>query len=375
MLKKMSKRSVNLLVILVYLVFFSRFFKNSFSCLDPDFGSHLRVGQDIWLKNEIPSLNTYNFDFINVPWVDHEWLFDLLIYLIHNYAGYLVLTIIFVCFPLVGIVLLMKLTEITQSIVLSDSEKVEMSLYFYFVAFLGCYAALPCLGIRMQEVTLIFIPLLIICLYRFENHDAQKTLYFLPILFYVWANLHGSFLIGFVILAIWFIVKIVISCLPVNIGQNDYFDFGRLYDKKDYINFIGWSLLSFIITFLTPYGVKLYSFLYTYSNTYYLTHVYEWLPFYYSPIFIKQIFYTLFYLITLMVYFYRVHRNSRKTAKTSLMLFVLSIFFLYMSLKSKRHFILFFMISLPLLAQWLLVILEVNKTKYQYIFSDVIVKK
>jgi hypothetical protein len=370
----MNNKKPNIFIILIYLVFFFRLIKNSFSYLDPDFGLHLRVGQDIWLKKEIPLLNTYNFDFLNVTWVDHEWLFNLFIYLIYNYAGYITLTIIFACFPLVSVSLLMKLTNTIQITQLNNSEKIELYSYFYFLAFLGCYASLPIFGIRMQEVTIIFIPILLICLYRFEDRISQNSLYVLPILFYFWANLHGSFLIGFFILAVWFILKLVISLFPVNYGGKDYFDFGRLYNKRDYIKYIVWSILSFAITLITPYGIALYGFLYTYTNTYYMIHIYEWLPFYYSPININQIYYTLLYLIILFVYFNSVHKNPRKTAKTSLMLFALSIIFLCLSLKSKRHFTLFVATSLPLMASWLLIILEINKTKYRYIFSDVIIR-
>lgn len=370
----MHDKKSTIFIVLIYLVFFSRFLKNSFSYLDTDLGWHLRVGQDIWLKKEIPSLNTYNFDFLNVTWVDHEWLFNLIIYLIYNYAGYVTLTIVFACFPLISVILLMKLTKKILRTQLNDSEKIELYSYFYILAFLGCYASLPSLGIRLQQVTIIFIPILLICLYRFEDHDKPKSLYILPIIFYIWANLHGSFLIGFFILAVWFILKLVIHCLPVHYGCNDYFDFGRLYKKRDYINFVVWSLLSFLITFLTPYGIGLYSFLYTYTNTYYMTHIYEWLPFYYSPVYIKQLYYMLFYFIILLVYFHSVHRNPRKAAKTSFMLFVLSLIFLYLSLKSKRHFTLFMATSLPLMAWWLLKILEINKTKYRYIFSAAIIR-
>ena len=370
----MYNKKTNIFNMLIYLVFFSRFFKNSFSYLDTDLGWHLRVGQDIWLKKGIPLVNTYNFDFLNISWVDHEWLFNLISYLIYNYAGYITLTIIFACFPLISVYLLKKLTKAIQPTQLNNLEKIELYSYFFLLAFLGCYASLPSLGVRLQEVTNIFIPLILICLYRFEDDDAYHPLYYLPLLFYIWANLHGSFLIGFVILAVWFIVKLVISCLPVNYGGNLYFDFGRLYHKKEYVNFVIWSLLSFIVTLLTPYGTKLYSFLYTWSNTYYMSHIYEWLPFYYSPIYIKQIFYMLLYVIMLLVYFYSIHRNPRKTAKTSLMLFTLSLIFLYLALKSKRHFTLFFAISLPLMAWWALKILEINKTKYRYIYTNIIIR-
>jgi len=46
--------------------------------LDPDFGWHLQAG-NYFLAHGIPATDVFTYTAKNFPWVDHEWLGDILL--------------------------------------------------------------------------------------------------------------------------------------------------------------------------------------------------------------------------------------------------------------------------------------------------------
>ena len=70
---------------LVGLLFLAMLFHNSFSYLDPDFGWHYQVGQEIWQEKQVPLVENHIFPIAGKSWVDHEWLANLFIYLVNNF--------------------------------------------------------------------------------------------------------------------------------------------------------------------------------------------------------------------------------------------------------------------------------------------------
>lgn len=360
--------------VLIYLVFFARFLKSCFSYLSNDLGFHLRIGQDIWSNKDIHQINHYNFDFLNIPWVNHEWLFDVIVYLIYHHAGYITLAFFFAIIPVLSLWQLTKITMLVKANEIDNKPEIQIKTYYFIIAYLGFYASLPQMGITMKEVTILFVVVLILVLYRFGTRETPKTLYGLPILFYAWANLHGSFLIGFFILAVWFLLKLTVRYVPQNFIGKTYFDPGRSYEKRDFVFFIFWSIASFAVTLLTPYGYDLYGLLSSYLDAYYPKHIYEWQPFYYYPIDIKQLLYMLLYLMLFISSLIGALRNPERATKSSLPLFVLSVAFLFLSLKSKRHFPLFMITSLPLMTWWLLENSKMSATRFSYLFSKPAVK-
>src|SRR3989344_3712894 len=62
--------------------------------LDPDFGWHIKTGQLI-LEKGIPYQDWYSYTMPNFPWIDHEWLTDILMYEVYLYFGLDLLLLIF----------------------------------------------------------------------------------------------------------------------------------------------------------------------------------------------------------------------------------------------------------------------------------------
>ena len=317
--------------------------------MDPDLGWHLKVGEQIIEEKSVPNFDYYNYPLSGKKWVDHEWLLNATIYWLYQNFGYLFLNLFFASLIVITLIILNIFTQ--KSPFLNQPP----TFFIMFFQFFGVLAMAPHLGIRMQEFTLINLLLLLIIVYQYNKTKNYKTLIWLLPLFYIWANTHGSFIIGIFIMCLWVGVKIG----EIIIKKYHFFKFINQQNNlalKKIALFFFFLCLSVLVTFLTPYGLKLYSFLGDYANTFYMKHIAEWLSAFYLPIQYKQIFYSAIIstVIILLACYSREKKPNTNTGKYKINLwyFMLTILFLCLAFKSKRHFPLLFIVSFPLLIEF-----------------------
>ena len=322
--------------VLYYTFIFFYLLNHFFQYLDTDFGWHLKVGEEISRSGEVPHIEHFDFSLEGQRWVDHEWLSNLFVYFIYDNFGYIGLNVFFVLIILVSLIILNKFTQ-------KCFLKYDQRGIFFIIAFqiLGVVAMRPHLGVRIQEITVLNLLILVIIIHYYNRHKKPKILFFLPFLFYFWACVHAGFLIGFFVMFLWACFKSIEILI-----QKKEFSYVNL---RMPIIFSIFAFLSFLATLITPYGLELYSFLSSYSSTYYLTHISEWLPFFYYPILYWQLLYSAFVICAIILMF--ICKKSLFVKYSKWYLFLTIIFFL-LSLKSRRHFPLFFIVSFPILVQF-----------------------
>lgn len=350
-MRKISIR--NIIKALFYILFFLLLLKNSLSYLDPDFPWHLKAGEEIYLNKQVNLTDEYNYVFENTDknWTNHEWLSDFLIFIINNNYGYLVLNIIFAS---IIIFCLININNFIEKEIVNNKNFIFL---LFIIEIIGLKAMFPHLGIRIQELSILFLSSLLIFIYFFEKNSIEKkyknykNLLFLSFLIYSWANLHASFLIGIFILFFYLAVKISEKIIYEKIFflkkfLEKFINFKNILTKKDLKTFFIIILISSSTSLLTPYGLKLFKFLYSYQNTAYLKIISEWLPQYYFPFLYWQFFYIGLIMAIIILYFI----NEKKEKKLDIWSFAILFLFLYLSIKSKRHFPLLFISSLPIIS-------------------------
>ncbi|MDD3711616.1 MAG: hypothetical protein PHP37_03395 [Patescibacteria group bacterium] len=351
----------NIITFFFYLIFFLLLLKNSLAYLDPDFGWHLKVGQEIALNKKVPTINHYNYVLpINENfWVDHEWLSDYLLFLAYDNWGYIFINIFF---ALIIILIFLILNNFISKEIIKDPK----SIYFLLIIeTLGLKAMSPHFGVRIQAISLLFLSLLLIIIYYFEKKALTKKRQYYQILFllipllYLWANLHAGFLLGIFLLFLYLGVKIVERILLYFQNKKiikpliNFFNLENTLNNKNIKIFLLFALLASASTTLTPYGLKLFDFLYSYGNTAYLKIISEWLPQYYWPFMYLQLLYIGLILTGLIItlFFYKNYRNDELGKKLlTPWNIALNILFIILAIKSKRHFPLLFVSSLPFIA-------------------------
>lgn len=342
--KSSSTRSWLVFWVFIYIFLAILLLKSGFSNLDPDFGWHLKAGQEIYLTHEVPNINNYNYTYTG-NWVDHEWLSNLAIYRIYEGYGYEYLVILFAILILTVLILLNIYTY------KSLAEKPQ----FWIIAALQIFAtlaALPHFGVRIQEVALLFVLALLIILHYYNYYQKWQILLILPLIFVVWASLHASFLLGLVLIFCWLGIKVAEKII------SSYFNkpgsFLRFINTSRVISWLKLSIfgifsaLSLAATFFTPYGPGLYGFLSGYKNNAYLSLIQEWLPQYSIPMQYSQVVYLALGFIALFFYF-----SGRLKNKKGIEIWpvFLSLTFIILSFKSRRHFPLFVVTSFGLMVE------------------------
>lgn len=316
--------------VLFWLTIFATFFVTGISSLDPDFAWHLRVGQDIALTKQVPTVETYIFPTIGEHWVDHEWLSNLLLFLVYDFFGrfgYWALGLIFASTATFTVFLISK---VTRKYFLSKLYHWDFFFLSSVFITLGLYPLIRAYGIRLQVFTWLFFVLCFIFYLKISREKRWKYLLAFPILFGFWANLHGTFVLG---------LAIALCLLALIFWEN----------KK--IKFRMWTILSaitsVIITLVTPYGIELWKLIageYT-QNTTYLEKIFEWLPLYAAP-YIEW--YATFYLsIIILIFIFSIITKKLILRRDFFFYYCFILLMLVASVKARRFVSMFVLCSFP----------------------------
>ena len=319
-----------------YIIFFFIFlviigFLATYKSLDPDFGWHLKTGQLI-LERGIPHQDWYSYTMPNFPWIDHEWLTDILIYKIYSIFGLYFLLLVF-------------LILYTLSFFIVGQYHYNF-WNFALPAIFGYLATINFLGIRPQLLTILFIAILWKITNKFLD-NSSKLIYFLPILFIIWVNLHGGFFAGLFILSVILILE-------------TFKKFG-VHKKIKYLNFLerfnlreqpfskistllGITIFSFLATAINPYGLRIYEEVFrTVGDNFIRFHIQEWMPLLFIEF--NPFIYIYIGLFTgfLMISYKKVGFNG----------IIISLAFLILSLSGARYFLIFIIITIPIFQEML----------------------
>lgn len=334
MKNKLYKLSIALLPLFLFVVLAFLLLANSFSYSDTDLAWHLRIGQDIVESAQAPTINYYNYTLAGSNWVDHEWLLNALMANIYNFTNYPGLHLFFVIIALLAFFLAWKRAN---SLGGRDGLTSYLGIFFILAAFLASRAHL---GLRVQEIGLLGLAFLFLI---FSNYSKYRIYYFfLPLVFLLWANLHGSFILGLLLFGAFslyaFLSPYLRRCILFKQFSIAQFNFK---DKKQLVLIF---VLSSVATLINPYGLGLYSFLAGYTDIFYMTYIREWQGQFVFPLYYAQILYLSLALALVVMYLWQ---RRHKELSLSLWDSALSILFFILAFKSRRHFPIFALASLP----------------------------
>ena len=163
--------------------------------VDPDMWWHLRTGEII-LEQGIPHQDVFSFTVSDHEWITHEWLSQVIMWLVYRGAG------------LPGLILFFAFCiGLTYWLVyLCCAGRPFLAA---FVVLLAAITSAIVWGARPQIFNLLLTAVFINRVEKFRQADltndnyrhARRWLFLLPVLSLVWANLHSGYLLGIVLLA------------------------------------------------------------------------------------------------------------------------------------------------------------------------------
>jgi hypothetical protein len=163
---------------------------------DPDFWGHLRFGLDTLAQRQLTAVDPYSFT-QDVPWVNHEWLSELLMAGAFQTAG------------LAGMLLLKLAVVFSAFALLWRAWRPVHPLVTFVAMVIAAFGAVPLTRTtRPQMWTLLFLLILVSLLQRSPN---VKVLGAIALLFTAWINLHGGAILGMGVVGLWAAVAAVVS--------------------------------------------------------------------------------------------------------------------------------------------------------------------
>jgi len=206
---------------------------STYTIADADLWGHLTFGADLLRGHGFTLTDPYSFT-SDTPWINHEWLAEVTIA-----AGYFL-------GGAIGLNLLKLLVIGTIGLLVWRTGRNAGGRRFGLILFTGLvalasYTRTQVLRPQLFSV-LLFTVLMTILLRREENDRGWRIT--LPILFCVWANTHGAWIVGFSSLALWSAI-VVFQQRTVAVARRRAID----------------VLGALAATLINPYGVHLWTFL------------------------------------------------------------------------------------------------------------------
>jgi hypothetical protein len=243
------RKFLNALPIIALLFFTFSFLYSSDHSFNQDLGRHLKLGEIISTSFSVPKTNLFSYTFPNFPFINHHWLFEVLIYnatVLIGLQGLLVIKVIIILFS-AGLILL--IAQRTQSFL------------FIPIAFLFLHMLRGRIELRPEIISFLFTAVSFYLLEKYEKSDT-KLIYLLPIISLLWVNSHIYYPVG-IFLQIIFLMHFSLQYLMKKKTNKE-----KLKRIKQLSIVVGLSLLALVIN---PNGLQGALYAFTVFNNYGVT--------------------------------------------------------------------------------------------------------
>ena len=210
----------------------------------------IKVGEWIALHKSVPYQDVFSWTVYGKPWVAHEWLFDLIIYQFYQTFGFYGI-ILAVFLPITAAFYFLWKTYA------AERKSLVLTIIMFSIAVLMLRFGVAA---RPQVYGYMFF---VYFLYVLVNNN--KLLWTLPLTAAVWANFHGSVLLGIAMVLLQFTYESAYKTIT---------------GKKIYINFklLIYSILVPLFSLINPYGFELWNTSYYLITSKINKQIIEWQP-------------------------------------------------------------------------------------------------
>jgi hypothetical protein len=202
---------------------------------DPDFWWHIRIGRWMYENGRLPSTDIFTFTVPTHVWTDHEYLTEVLMWLVYAATGAIGISLAYGLVTWAGFWLIYRQVR-RQPFVIAGLGLA-----------LGAVAGSPIWGPRAQMITFLFTCLELYWLQGYLS-GRSRSLTFFPLVMALWANLHGGWVIGFVWLGVALAAELI----------------GSAWDRSNpahraHVRFLAIVTAASVVAVLaTPHGFSLY---------------------------------------------------------------------------------------------------------------------
>jgi hypothetical protein len=222
-----------------------------------DLGWHLKYGEYLFKHGQILRENIYSTMMPGYQWANGSWGMDALSYFIFSSHGFLGLTI-------AGAVVV----TLTFFFFAKASRLTLLEKAFFFPLLVYLLHPVNSFSFRGQQVSLLFLGILYFILSKYKS--SSKIFFFIPILFFIWANLDRSSLLGLVIFGLWTGFVLIKSFVGTK-NKKIFFKEGKFL--------ISIFLLTFLATLINPFGFGIHLAAFDHFGNPAIKNITEYIPF------------------------------------------------------------------------------------------------
>ena len=256
-----------------FLPYLAVFLNSLFHPADPDLGWYLKYGLYFFDKHEILKENIFSSQMANFKWVNHSWGTDLISYLTFDSFGFLGLSILGALIITATFYFFAKATRL---------DNFEKALIFPFIIYF--LSSMNSVSFRGQLLSLMFLGILFYILtvttsrhsrpsishsrpsvipakagigINFNGNrildqvENDKVIFTLPLLFLLWSNIHGQFILGLAVFALFLGANFISQLL-----EKDHKNIIAIL--KENVGLIATFWLSVFAVLINPFGIGVY---------------------------------------------------------------------------------------------------------------------
>ena len=218
---------------------------------DPDFFWHVTAGRLIAVTGSVPSVDPFSFTWGGRPWTPHEWLSELLI---HHLVATVGETGALVVFGLI-------VGSVFAVLAVALARRGVRTLAIALPSCLGALIVASYATVRPQAISWLFMAALVAGLMELRPAHRYRLLLLGPF-FALWANLHGLYVVGLGVVALYALFTL----------------FGRTPMAPARWWVIGSGVAALLGSALTPAGLAglLYPLRYVDAGDWGLANIQEW---------------------------------------------------------------------------------------------------
>ncbi len=162
---------------------------------DTDTWWHLRSGQYIVENHTIPTADPFSHTKAGQLWIDHGWLAQIFWYGLYAVGGWAALALTLAVLVTVAFWFMW--------------QQIEANVFVgAFSMVLGAIVSSVVWAARPQMITFLLTAVVAYLLHRFKRHHG-RLLPWLPLVMLLWANIHGGFAIGFMLMLAYVMGEVV----------------------------------------------------------------------------------------------------------------------------------------------------------------------
>ncbi|MBI5635035.1 MAG: tetratricopeptide repeat protein [Nitrospirae bacterium] len=206
LLKRQGAKLMNLA--LICSVFVLAFIYSFRRMSDTDLWGHLKCGEYFFTKGSILRTHYFNCSWPDFPYLNHEWLFQAVIYRVYSWFGEYGLITLQVLLILSAFFLLYRILRLY-------SDNITL---IALVLILGIVASSHRFALRPQHFSYVFLLYYLFSLHAYQQ-GRKRFVYALPFIMILWVNMHAESLWGIFVPAVFIGVNLVRNALVSDKAQ------------------------------------------------------------------------------------------------------------------------------------------------------------